>query len=76
MPNPYIKCTTIHFDKGPNYGYFPESTKSVLVVNSKREVEAQSLFEGLRVKVVSGHRFLGGCVGDCQGMEEFVVSKV
>ena len=63
-------------NKGPNYGYFPEPTKSVLIVNSQHEAEAQSLYEGLGVKVVFGHRFLGGYVGYCQHMEEFVVSKV
>ena len=63
-------------NKGPNYGNFPESTKSVLVVNSQHQVESQSLFEGLGIKVVSNHRFLGGYMGDCQGMEEFVGSKV
>ena len=45
-------------------------------MNSRYEVEAQSLFEGLEVKVVSVHRFLGSHVGDCQPMEEFVGTKV
>ena len=37
---------------------------------------AQDLFRDTGVQFVSGHRFLGGYVGDSQGSLEFVQSKV
>ena len=56
------------FDKlcemGPDFGYYPEPEKTVLVVDSKDETVADRLFVELGVTVVTGHRFLGGFIGD------------
>ena len=46
------------------YGYYPEPSKSVLLVDPQFEEKAVALFSGVGVKVVSGSRFLGGFIGD------------
>ena len=46
--------------RGPAFGYFPEPTKSVVVVDSEDVQEAQELFSDLGVEVVTSHRLLGG----------------
>ena len=47
---------------GPDYGYHPEPKKTVLVVRATEEAEAKTLFGELGVKIVRGHRFLGGFI--------------
>ena len=49
---------------GPAYGYFPEPSKTVLVVRSSDLERANDLFHDLGVSVVTGSRFLGGFVGE------------
>ena len=63
-------------ERGPRYGYYPEPSKSVLVVDQRYKDEAASVFEGTGVSVVTGHRFLGGFVGDREGGVCFVEKKV
>ena len=56
---------------GPSYGYFPEESKSILVVKA-RDTAAAEEFKAetkAKVKVTNGHRYLGGFVGD-RDMEE------
>ena len=51
---------------GPRYGYFPEETKSILIVK-KDDAERAKLFcteNNLNFKVKHGHRYLGGFVGE------------
>ncbi len=62
--------------EGPKFGYFPEPSKSVLVVGEKFSKQAEKLFGNLGVKIVRGCRFLGGYVGDREGCETFVQTKV
>ena len=61
-------------ERGPTYGYFPEPSKSVVVVASKYVEIAKSTcaFQNVGVKVVTGHRFLGGVVGE----REYYVQSV
>ena len=63
-------------ERGPTYGYFPEPTKSVVVVASKYVEIAKSAFQNVGVKVVTGHRFLGGVVGEREFCVQFVREKV
>ena len=63
-------------DEGPKYGYFPEPSKSVLVVDHEFKDKAELLFGEFGVKVVSGSRFLGGYIGDDHGRKEYVKMKV
>ena len=45
-------------NRGPAYGYFPEPSKTVLVVGPSDIQQASELFADLGIKVVSGGRFL------------------
>ena len=62
--------------KGPAFGYFPEPTKSFIVVGEQFMTKAKALFHDLGVRVVTGYCYLGGFIGDLQGREVFVCTKV
>ena len=63
-------------EHGPAYGYYAESSKSVLVIKEQHLQEAQDIFANLQVKVVLTSCFLGGCVGNTKGIRQYVVGKV
>ena len=50
--------------RGPSHGYYPEPTKSILVVTMGNVARAEEHFSGLVIRVVTGHRYLGGFIGD------------
>jgi len=60
---------------GPAFGYYPEPTKSFIVVNECWRNDTDALFGDLGVQVVTGHRFLGGFIGSQWEREEYVESK-
>ena len=62
--------------RGPAFGYYPEPTKSFIVVSERWRNEANAVFGDLGIQVVTGHRFLGGFIGSHSEREEYVVSKV
>ncbi|CAM9907663.1 unnamed protein product, partial [Heterosigma akashiwo] len=63
--------------EGPKYGYYPEPSKSVLVVKEGKEERAREVFaECPDLDIVSHHRFLGGCIGASAGVESYVKKKV
>ena len=45
-------------------GYYPEPTKSILVVTLGNVAWAKEHFRGLGIRVVTGHRYLGGFLGN------------
>jgi hypothetical protein len=45
---------------GPDYGYYPELTKSMLVVSTENFARANAEFVALGFKVMTGSRYLGG----------------
>ena len=47
-----------------------------LIVDEKFVTTAKALFNEFGVKVVSGHRFLGGFIGDVDSQNSFVSEKV
>ena len=49
--------------KGPPRGYFPEPTKSILVMSPRNFPLAEAFFQGYVLHVVTGSRYLGGFVG-------------
>ena len=49
---------------GPTRGYYPEPTKSILVVAPGNAARAEEHFWGIGNRVVTGHRYLGGYIGD------------
>ena len=62
--------------KGPARGYFPEPTKSILVVSEKNVPRANAFFRGMGVKVVTGSRYLGGYIGEREAEAAWVQGKV
>ncbi|KAL5502871.1 hypothetical protein EMCRGX_G009716 [Ephydatia muelleri] len=61
---------------GPDFGYYPEPKKTVLIVRATEKDAAKALFGELGIKIVSGHRFLGGFVGEKDEVHDFVLEKV
>jgi hypothetical protein len=61
---------------GPSFGYYPEPSKCVIIVNSALIPLAHMLFDQFGVKITTSHRFLGGVVGDDDGSSSFVKSCV
>ena len=62
--------------KGPYFGYFPEPSKSFLIVDPDLVQDAQDLFCDIGVQVVTSQRLLGGHIGTAEGRSEFVQRKV
>ena len=50
--------------RGPSRGYYPDPTNSILVVAPGNVARAEEKFRGLGIRVVVGHRYLGGYIGD------------
>ena len=48
--------------RGPARGYYPEPTKSILVVAETNVSRAKEYFRGMGIQVVTGSRYLGGFV--------------
>ena len=46
--------------RGQSQGYYQEPTKSILVVASGNVARAEEHFQGLGIRVVAGHSYLGG----------------
>ena len=61
---------------GPARGYFPEPTKSILVVKPQSVERATARFAHLGFQIQTGARYLGGFVGDDAQQTEFVDTKV
>lgn len=61
---------------GPAFGYFPEPSKSFLVVAECDIPEAERCFGDLGVQICTSHRLLGGHVGSSSGRSDFVMGKV
>ena len=61
---------------GPAYGYFPEPTKSILIVRAHNCTIAKSSFKDLQFKVQTGSRYLGGYIGSRVDRELWVQEKV
>ena len=62
--------------KGPARGYFPKSTKSILVVSEKNLPRAKEYFRRMGVQVVTGSRYLGGYIGERETEAQWVKEKV
>jgi hypothetical protein len=64
---------------GPDFGYFPNPSKSILVTPATKLEYAEQHFNqtyDLGFKICSGHRYLGGFVGDSASRKEYVSSKI
>ena len=63
-------------EHGPARGYFPEPTKSILVVQPANVERAKATFAHLGFTIVTGARYLGGHVGTDESRDEWVRGKV
>ena len=58
---------------GPKYGYFPKPTKSYLIAQKNKLMEAQMLFANSRVNITAeGIRQLGAVVGSTKYRDKYV----
>ena len=62
--------------QGPARGYYPEPTKSILIVAPGNVTQAEEHFRGLRIRVATGHRYLGGFIGEMDAERECLREKV
>jgi hypothetical protein len=60
---------------GPSYGYYPEPSKSILIVQEHNFEEAEMEFMDLHFKVTPGSRYLGGFIGDPSLRDEWIADK-
>ena len=68
----YDRLTVIR----PKYGYYPEASKSILIVEPKGVARALELTKSLSFKVATGSRYLRGFIGEKGGQTEWIRSKV
>ena len=62
---------------GPDYGYFPNTLKTVLIVKPHLLPVANSIFGGTNVQITDqGQRHLGAALGSHDFAEEYVSKKV
>ena len=70
----------VHFQdlqaRGPARGYYPKRTNSILVVALGNVAQAEEHFRGFGIRVVTGHWYLGGFLGDVSAEREWLGKKV
>ena len=62
-------------EEGPGYGYYPEPSKSWLIVKEDKEEKAKELFPDVNITTV-GHRYLGSFIGSEDGMKNWLKNEV
>ena len=62
--------------RGPPRGYYPEPTKSILVVAPRNVAWVEEFFWGVGIQVVTGHRYLGGFMGDREAEKRWLAGKI
>ena len=63
-------------ENGPKYDYYPEPSKSYLVVHPNFVEKAHQLFDRFGIRIVEGRRYLGGFIGSDEGKISFTLKKV
>ena len=61
---------------GPARGYYPEPTKIILLVAPGNLSRAEDHFWGMGIKVVTGHRYLGGYIRDKEAEGRWLAAKI
>ena len=61
--------------RGPARGYYPEPTKTILVVDPGNTAQTEEHLRGLGIRVVSGHRYLRGFIGDADAERDWQQEK-
>ena len=62
--------------RGPAWGYYPEPTKSILVVADRNVPRAKEYFRGMGIQVVTGSRYLCGFVREREAEAILIQEKV
>jgi hypothetical protein len=60
----------------PNFGYYPESSKSILIVPQHNYDAALDYFSDLTFMVTTESRYLGGFIGDNNSAQEWIQEKM
>ena len=64
-------------EAGPNYGYYPNASKTWLIVKEKCLEEATALFEGTGISITAeGKRHLGAAIGNPTFKQQYVQNKI
>ena len=62
-------------DEGPGFGYFPNASKTKMIVKAEYIEKATEMFEGSGIEITTeGQKILGAAIGTF--VEEYVVKKV
>ena len=65
------------YELGPKFGYFPQASKSWLIIKPEVEGKAETIFQGSGVQLTTeGKRHLGASLGSTKYKEENLSSKV
>ena len=75
----YSKTIQIQLDlmgRGLDRGYFPDPTKSILVISGKNVQQSQMFFRGMGLKVVTGNLYLRVFIGDEAAEEMWLGEKI
>ena len=71
------KWWDILFEIGPKFGYFPNASKTILIVKDSQYDLATELFKDTEIEVTrSGERHLGAVIGSQKFRDEYVGGKV
>ena len=62
--------------RGQDQGYYPDPTKSILVVAERNVPRSKEYFRGMGIQVVTGSRYLGGFVGEREAEARWIQDKV
>ena len=61
--------------RGPPRGYFPDPTKSILVVAPGNVTRAEDFLQGMVMQIVTGSRYLGGFIRDGAAEKSWLSGK-
>ena len=70
------KMIRLLIEKGPARGYFLEPTKSILIVRPSQVASAITQFADVGLTIVTGHRYLGGYLGEPEDERRYIEQKV
>ena len=63
--------------KGPVYGYYPNGTKTYLLVKHEAAETAKEVFKGTGVRITTeGNKYLGGAIGTTSFLKQFMERKI
>jgi hypothetical protein len=60
---------------GPLYGYYPEASKSILVVRPQNLEAAKEHFASQQFRITTGERYLGGYIGAREDQDAWIEGK-